>query len=190
MITRATAAQADVASMPSATKRYAQVPNEARLWFVDFHAYHARVHGKSIAYSIRQLKRLAPQLFEPVDGTTEARPSLVAATRPFTSSAARLSLSAPTWRHVYRRVLGALELALVADRRWTGTFPTRAAVVEAIVEARGDLYPRRPSEADIARERRLLAGARHLLARSPQDLAGPHMEPRRGSCAYGSHRRA
>ena len=32
-----------------AKQAYMRVPDEAKLWFVDFHSYHARVHGK--AYS-------------------------------------------------------------------------------------------------------------------------------------------
>ena len=60
------------------TKRaYMRIPDEAKLWFVDFHAYQARVHGK-LVYNNRQGKHLVPELFGPwclthcADGTTAA----------------------------------------------------------------------------------------------------------------------
>ena len=33
-------------------RAYMLVPDEAKLWFQDFHAYQARVHGKSLAYNM------------------------------------------------------------------------------------------------------------------------------------------
>ena len=39
----------------------------AKLWFQDFHAYQARVHGKSLAHNIRRAKHLVPELFGPVE---------------------------------------------------------------------------------------------------------------------------
>ena len=46
------------------TKRaYMRIPDEAKLWFQDFHAYQARVRGKSLAYNIRRAKHLVPELF-------------------------------------------------------------------------------------------------------------------------------
>ena len=41
-----------------------RVPDEAKLWFVDFQAYQARVYGKSLAFNIRRAK--LPELFGPV----------------------------------------------------------------------------------------------------------------------------
>ena len=35
-----------------------RIPDEAKLWFVDFHAYQARVHRESLAYNIRLAKHL------------------------------------------------------------------------------------------------------------------------------------
>ena len=36
----------DMSAEPPAKRTYMRVPDEAKLWFVDFHACHARVHGK------------------------------------------------------------------------------------------------------------------------------------------------
>ena len=64
-----------------------RIPDKAKLSFVDFHAYHAHVHGKTLAYNIRQAKHLAPELFGPTrsaGGTTVAHPMLTsAADRPW-----------------------------------------------------------------------------------------------------------
>ena len=49
-----------------------RVPDEANLWFVDSHASHARVHGKSLAYNIRRAKHLVPELFGPAAHLTTA----------------------------------------------------------------------------------------------------------------------
>ena len=40
-----------------------RIPDEAKLWFVDFHACQARVHGKSLAYNNRRATQLVPELF-------------------------------------------------------------------------------------------------------------------------------
>ena len=42
-----------------AKRTYMRIPDEAKLWFVDFHACQARVHGKSLAYNIRRAKHQA-----------------------------------------------------------------------------------------------------------------------------------
>ena len=48
------------------TKRaHTRIPDEAKLWLVDFHAYHARVHGKTLAYNVRRAKHMVPELFGP-----------------------------------------------------------------------------------------------------------------------------
>ena len=64
--------------------------------------------------------------------------------------AARLRLSVPTWQHVHRRV------RLTSNSSPPDIGPAVSSQLAAIMEARGDLQPRRPSEADIARERKLL----------------------------------
>ena len=49
------------------TKRaHTRIPDEAKLWLVDFHAYHARVHGRSLAYNVRRAKHMVLELFGPV----------------------------------------------------------------------------------------------------------------------------
>ena len=127
-----TVVEADLAPMSSPVKRaYMRAPDEAKLWFVDFHAYHARVHGKTHACSIRRAKQLAPQLLGPVAPDTfrrwhdrgapnahgTGRPSVELP--PFALSslanlthaiAPRLSLSVPSWQHVYRCVLRELDI--------------------------------------------------------------------------------
>ena len=50
-----------------------RVPDQAKLWFVDFHAYNARVHGKTYAYSVRWAKEVVPELFGPVEPDTIRR---------------------------------------------------------------------------------------------------------------------
>ena len=54
-------------------RTYMRIPDEATLWFQDFHAYQARVHGKSLAYNIRRAKQLVPELFGPVSPDTFRR---------------------------------------------------------------------------------------------------------------------
>ena len=56
-----------------AKRAYMRVPDEAKPWFVDFHAYNARVHGKTYAYSVRWAKQLVPELFGPVAPDTIRR---------------------------------------------------------------------------------------------------------------------
>ena len=56
-----------------AKRAYRRTPDEAKLWFQDFHAYQARVHGKSLAYNIRRAKHLVPELFGPVAPDTFRR---------------------------------------------------------------------------------------------------------------------
>ena len=51
----------DISAEPKtdpAKPTYMRIPDEAKLWFQDFHAYQARVHGKSLAYNIRRAKHL------------------------------------------------------------------------------------------------------------------------------------
>ena len=54
-------------------RTYMRIPDEAKLWFQDFHAYQARVHGKTLAFNVRQAKHLVPELFGPVAADTFRR---------------------------------------------------------------------------------------------------------------------
>ena len=123
-----------------AKRAYTRTPDEAKLWFVDFHAYHARVHGKTLAYNIRWTKHLVPELFGPdtfrrwhdggaPDADLGGRPPVelppVALSRLANLThavAVRLSLSVPTWKHVYRRVLRELDIEIEPSRRRTRQF--------------------------------------------------------------------
>ena len=188
------------------TKRtYMRTPDEAKLWFQDFfHAYQARVHGKSLAYNIRREKQLVLELFGPVSpdtfrrwhdgGAPDHRGRPPVKLPPFALSrlanlthavAARLSLSVPTWQHVYRRVLRELDIEFEPTRHWTRQF-LRSLQLSWKLAATCTRH--RPSEADIARERKLSAAARHLPVRSLRNLTGSHLELGRDSCAHRSNR--
>ena len=67
--------------------------------------------------------------------------------------AARLSFSVPTWQHVYRRVLRELDIEFEPKKGWTRQFlqSLQLSWKLAATSTRS-----RPSEADIARERKLL----------------------------------
>ena len=67
--------------------------------------------------------------------------------------AGRLSLSAPTWQHVYHRVLRELDIEFEPSRRWTRQF-LRSLQLSWQLEATCTRH--RPSETGIARERKLL----------------------------------
>ena len=56
-----------------AKRTYMRIPDETKLWFQDFHAYQARVHGKSLAYNSRRAKHLVQELFGPVARDTLRR---------------------------------------------------------------------------------------------------------------------
>ena len=122
-------------------RTYMRIPDEAKLWFKDFHAYQARVHGKTLAYNIRRAKHLVPELFGPVapdtfrrwheGGAPDHRGRPPVDLPPFALSrlanlthavAARLSLSVPTWQHVYRRVLRELDIEFEPKRVGRGSF--------------------------------------------------------------------
>ena len=124
-----------------AKRAYRRTPDEAKLWFQDFHAYQARVHGKSLAYNIRRAKHLVPELFWPLSPDTfrrwhdsgardlggrppvELPPFALSRLANLTHAvAARLSLSVPTWQHVYSRVLRELDIEFEPSRRWTRQF--------------------------------------------------------------------
>ena len=127
----------------SGRSRDMRITDEAKLWFVDFHAYQARVHGKSLAHNIRRAKQLVSELFGPLSSDTFRRwhdggaPNADLGGRPpaeltpfalprlahFTLAvAARLSLSVSTWQHVYRRVLRELDIEFEPARHSTRQF--------------------------------------------------------------------
>ena len=60
-------------------RAYMLVPGEAKLWFVEIHAYQARVHGKSLACNIRWAKDLVPELFGPRTSLMPSRPGSASA---------------------------------------------------------------------------------------------------------------
>ena len=155
-----------------AKRAYRRTPDEAKLWFQDFHAYQARVHGKSFAYNILRAKHLVPELLGPLSPDTfrrwhdsgardlGGRPPVELP--PFALSrlanlshavAARLSLSVPTWQHVYRRVLRELDIEFEPSRRWTRQF---LCSLQLSWKLSATCTRSRPSEADIAGERELL----------------------------------
>ena len=184
-----------------AKRAYRRTPDEAKLWFQDFHAYQARV----LAYNIRRAKHLV-ELFGPVapdtfrrwheGGAPDHRGRPPVDLPPFALSrlanlthavAARLSLSVTTWQHVYRRVLRELDIEFEPKKDWTRQFLRSLQLSRKLAAT---CTRSRPSEADIARERKTSAAARHLPVRSLQNLTGSHMEPGRDSCAHRSSRRA
>ena len=153
-------------------RTYMRMPDEAKLWFKDFHAYQARVHGKTLAYNIRRAKHLVLELFGPVapdtfrgwreGGALDHRGRPPVELLPFALSrltnlthavAARLSLSVTTWQHVYRRLLRELDIEFEPKKGWTRQFlqSLQLSWKLAAICTRS-----RQSEADIARERQLL----------------------------------
>ena len=155
-----------------AKRAYRRTPDEAKLWFQDFHAYQARVHGKSLAYNIRRAKHQVPELFGPLSPDTfrrwhdsgasdlggrppvELPPFALSRLANLTPAvAARLSLSVPTWQHVYRRVLRELDIEFEPSRRWTRQF---LCSLQLSWKLAATCTRRRPSKADSARERKLL----------------------------------
>ena len=67
--------------------------------------------------------------------------------------AARLSLTVTTWKHVYRRVLRELDIEFESTRLWTRQFLRS---LQLSWKLAATCTRERPSEADIARERKLL----------------------------------
>ena len=155
-----------------AKRTYRRTPDEAKLWFQDFHAYQARVHGKSLAYNIRRAKHLVPELFDPLAPDTfrrwhdsgardrggrppvEPPPFALSRLANLTHAVAtELSLSVPTWQHVYRRVLRELDIEFEPPRLWTRQFLRS---LQLSWKLAATCTRSRPSEADIARECKLL----------------------------------
>ena len=162
----------DMSAEPPAKRTYSRVLDEAKLRFVDFHAHHARVHGKTFAYNIRRAKHSVSELFGPVapdtirrwhdSGAPDLRGRPPMELPPFAFSrlanlthavAARLSLSVLIWQHVYRRVLRELDVEFEPTRHWTLQFLGRLQLSWKLAATH---TRHRPSEADIARERKLL----------------------------------
>ena len=155
------------------TKRaYMRIPDEAKLWFQDSHACQARVLGESLAYNIRRAKQLVPELFGPVSPDTfrrwhdggardlggrppvELPPFALSRLANLTHAvAARLSLSVTTWQHVYRRVLRELDIEFEPSSQLTRKFLRS---LQLSWKLAATCTRSRPSEADIARERKLL----------------------------------
>ena len=124
-----------------AKRTHMRIPDEAKLWFQDFHAYQARVHGKSLAYNIRRPKHLVAELFGPVAPDTFRRwrdggsrdlggrppvdlpPFALSRLAKLTHAvAARLSLSVTTWQHVCCRVLRELDIEFEPKKEWRRQF--------------------------------------------------------------------
>ena len=155
-----------------AKRAYMRIPDEAKLWFQDFHAYQARVHGKSLAYNTRRAKHLVPELFGPVAPDTFRRwhdggardlaadrlwschrsPFRVLRTSPMPSQPGSVSASP----------LGSTSTAVCcasSTSNWSPKRNGRGSFFAACSShgSSGRLAPAsRPSEADIARERKLL----------------------------------
>ena len=118
-----------------AKRAYVRAPDEAKLWFVDFHAYHARVQARHTlaAFAWRSSWcRSSSGPWHPTRSTGMTALPPLALSRLANLSravAARLSLSVHSWQHVYRRVLRELDIEFEPGSRWTGvrlTLPENA----------------------------------------------------------------
>ena len=183
-----------------AKRAYMRIPDEAKLLFVDFHAFQARVHGKPLAHNIRRAK-----LFGPVAPDTfrrwhdsgapdhRGRPSMEPP--PFALSrlanlthavAARFSLSLATWQHVCPRVLHELDIEFEPTNHWTRQFLHS---LQLSWKLAATCTRHRPGEADIARERKLLQPrVIHLCDR--YRISQDRMWNLDETAAHGSNRRA
>ena len=124
-------------------RAYMLVPDEAKLWFVEIHAYQARVHGKSLACNIRRAKDLVLELFGPRTSLMPSQPCFVSAS-PLGSTSTAVCCASLTLNS------GPPEIGRAVSSQ-----------LAAIMEARGDLQP-----PHIARERKLLQRrVIHLCAR-------------------------
>ena len=162
----------DVSAAPQtepAKRAYRRTPDEAKLWFQDFHVYQARVHGKNI----RRAKHLVPELFGPVAPDTFLRDGMkaahltTAADHPWIChhSPCRVSrtLHMPSRpASASASPLGSTSTAVCCASSTSNSSPAddgRGSFCAAC-SSHGNsrrLYTRsRPSEADIARERKLL----------------------------------
>ena len=108
-------------------RTYMRIPDDAKLWFQDFYAYQACVRGKTFAYNIRRAKHLVPELFGPVAPDTLRRWHNSGAPDhrgrpPVHAVAGKLSLSVPSWQHVYRRVLREVDIEFEPKKGWTKQF--------------------------------------------------------------------
>ena len=140
-----------------AKRAYMRMPDEAKLWFVDFHAYQA---GKSLAYNIRRAKHLVPELFGPFSrdtfrrrhdsGALDHRGRPPVDLPPFALSRTSHMPSRPGSASASLR--GSTSTAVCCASSTSNSSPKR--------NGRGSspatCTRNRPSEADIARERKLL----------------------------------
>ena len=118
-----------------------RIPDEAKLWFVDFHAYQARVHGKTLAFNIRRANHLVRELFGPVavdtfrrwhdSGAPDLRGRPPLELPPFSLSrlanlthavAARLSLSVACGSTSTAGVQRELDIEFEPKKEWTRQF--------------------------------------------------------------------
>ena len=155
-------------------RTYMRIPDEAKLWFQDFHSYQARVHGKSLTYNIRGAKHLLPDLFGSVaadtfrrwpDGDTpdhRGRPPVDLP--PFALSRASRD------PHTCRRRPGSVSALPLGSTSTAVCCASSTSNPSTADDGRGSSYSslqlswklaaactrHRPSEADIARERKLL----------------------------------
>ena len=150
----------------TAKRAYVRIPDETKLWFVDLHAYHARVHGERLAYNIRQSKHLVPSSLGPwhptrsKGGTTAAHP-MQPADRPWSchhSAFPRLACC----RQSQRPHFGSTSTAVCCASSISNSSPldigTRQFLrsLQLSWKLATTSTRHRPSEADIARERKLL----------------------------------
>ena len=132
---------------------------EAQTRHQDFHAKQARVHGKSLANNIHRAKQLMSELFGPVSPDTFRRwhdggaRDLGALANLTHVLAARLRVSVPTWQHVYRRVLRELDIEFEPKKEWSRQF---LCSLQLSWKLAATCTRHRPSEANVARERKLL----------------------------------
>ena len=139
------------------SEHYMRIPDEAKLWFQDFHAI------KRVSMASHSLTTFAGRSIwcrsssgpwhptHSADGTTAAHVTS-AADRPWNChhspfrvlrtshmpSRAGSSLSVPTWQHVYRRVLRELDIEFEPSKTMDTAVSAEPA---ALMEARGDLHP-------------------------------------------------
>ena len=126
-------------------------PDEAKLWFVDFHAKHARVHRRSLAYNIRRGSIWCRSSSGPWNPTMELPPFALSRLANLLSQPG--SVSASSLEHIYRRVLRELDTEIEPTTHFTRQFLQSLQLSWKLAATH---TRHRPSEADIATERKLL----------------------------------
>ena len=175
-----------------AKQAYMRVPDEAKLWFVDFRVYHARVHGKTLAYNIRRAKQLVPELFGPETFRRwhDSGALDLAADRPWSCHRSpfcvlRTSLMPSRPGSVSASTLGNTSTVICCASSTPNSIPRG--------NGRGSSYAACSYHGSSRRLTPATGRVRLTLpenANSLRNLAGSHMEPGRDSCAHGSIRRA